>query len=381
MLSHPMTRPRRALLIATLLAAAAGAIAACGEEGIDKEKVNTPGQIEAAVLFDQRCSGCHTLSAAGTRGSATDARDQERTDGVNFDARRVSEEDVLHALRNGGFGSRVMPANIVTGEDAEAVAAFLAGVSGRKAASTPDAALARPEVRRMRAPVAVDPDPSIGSASAAAVSDPRFQREVFDSAQALWRRQFAAAGAPYRDAHVVFFHTEIHTPCGRQTKDTGPFYCPAALGVYLNTDFFDALAAAFGLHSGYAAGYITAHEVGHHVQLLLGVHQRVAELNEQDPGGESRRSVQVELQADCYAGIWLHEVARAGELTHADVEDIVRAATVVGDDFQRNQAGKELAPETWTHGSSAQRVRWLEVGKASGVPAACDTFTVGQGTS
>jgi predicted metalloprotease len=145
-------------------------------------------------------------------------------------------------------------------------------------------------------------------------------------------------------------------------------------GVYLNTAFFAALARRFDLRSPFAPGYVTAHEVAHHVQHLLGLHARVAAANAQDPDGANDRSVRVELQADCYAGIWLHSVARAGQLSEADVADILRAAEVVGDDFQRNKAGVELAPETWTHGSSAQRIHWLSVGKDTGLPADCDTF-------
>jgi predicted metalloprotease len=193
----------------------------------------------------------------------------------------------------------------------------------------------------------------------------------------MWRDEFHQAGAPYDDAHLIFFHTVVHTPCGVHDVNTGPFYCPAALGVYLNEDFFDALARAYGLSSPFAAAYVTAHEVAHHVQLLLGVHARVARENEDDPSGANGRSVLVELQADCYAGVWLHTVAQRGELSDADLEDILRAAAVVGDDYSRQRAGVELAPETWTHGSSAQRVHWLSVGYETGSPAACDTFSAG----
>jgi predicted metalloprotease len=173
---------------------------------------------------------------------------------------------------------------------------------------------------------------------------------------------------------VVIFHQAVDTACGHQTADVGPFYCPADHGVYLNPRFFAALGRRFGLTSPFAPGYVTAHEVGHHVQQLLGLHGRVAHANTQDPGGTNARSVRVELQADCYAGIWLHHIRRAGQLSDADITDILRAAAVVGDDFQRNVAGVELAPETWTHRSSEQRVHWVTVGKTTGLPADCDTF-------
>lgn len=253
----------------------------------------------------------------------------------------------------------------------------MAGCGGDEGATpaAQDAELDSPDVPRMTAAPA--------GAGAGTVSAPSpgistaFLRAAFDSAQALWRDKFEAAGLDYQPGRLIFFDTAVDTPCGRQTARTGPFYCPAAHGVYLNTDFFDALARAFGLTSPFAPGYVTAHEVAHHVQQLLGLHGRVAAANAQDPAGTNGRSVRVELQADCYAGIWLHHVARAGQLSQADVSDILRAAAIVGDDFQRNRAGAELAPETWTHGSSEQRVHWVSTGKDTGLPADCDTFVPG----
>jgi predicted metalloprotease len=206
------------------------------------------------------------------------------------------------------------------------------------------------------------------------VHDPGLLHAAFASAETMWAREFSSAGLTYQHASLTFFHTTVRTPCGEQSRETGPFYCPPGHGVYLNTAFFDALARTYGLASGFAAGYITAHEVAHHVQELTGTLRNVAIADHSDPGGANGRSVQVELQADCYAGVWLHTVSAAGQLTQADLDDILKAAEVVGDDFQRNQAGAELAPETWTHGSSAQRQHWLAVGLRAGEPASCDTF-------
>lgn len=220
------------------------------------------------------------------------------------------------------------------------------------------------------------PDPSTPTATHAGGA---FLRASFDSAQDLWRRQFAAAGAGFRPGRLVLFGHTVHTACGTQSADVGPFYCPADETVYLNTAFFDALARAFHLRSGFAAGYVTAHEVGHHVQNVLGLLTAKARADAADPANANARSVRTELQADCYAGVWLHELRGAGSLTDADVDDIIRAATVVGDDFRRNQAGVPLEPETWTHGSSEQRVRWLKTGMRSGVPATCDTFGAAAG--
>jgi uncharacterized protein len=356
---------RRAAAVLTMVLAAMAA--GCGSDA--KESADS-GARDGRALFVARCAGCHTLADAGARGTV----------GVNLDRRRVSEADALFALRNGGFGSTLMPKNIVTGDDAQAVAEYVARVSGREAGTGTSTtsggaaeAVGSPAARKMRkaTPVADPPDPGTTEAARA---DAAFLRAAFDSAQALWARQFAAADARFRPGHLVLFHTQVHTPCGVQTASTGPFYCPAAETVYLNTDFFDALADAYSLRSGFAAGYVTAHEVAHHVQYVLGVLQAKAQTDATDPDGANARSILTELQADCYAGVWLHELAGAGALDDGDLQDIVRAAEVVGDDFQRNQAGVPLEPETWTHGSSEQRVRWLKAGLRSGAPAACDTF-------
>jgi hypothetical protein len=240
---------------------------------------------------------------------------------------------------------------------------------------TPTTRLDSPDVSRMKAAPA--------GAAAGQVTAPSsgistgFLRAAFDSSQRMWAQKFADAGLHYEPARLIFFHTAIDTPCGPQTPQTGPFYCPPGHGVYLNTDFFDQLGRTFGLRSPFAPGYVVAHEIGHHVQQVLGLHGRVAQANAQDPAGTNARSVRVELQADCYAGVWLHSIARAGQLTDADVADILRAAAVVGDDFQRNRVGADLAPETWTHGSSEQRVHWVRVGKNTGLPANCNTFAPG----
>jgi uncharacterized protein len=352
-------------------------LASCGSSDKRPQAAAGDAQIDhGRQLFVRNCAGCHTLSAAGTHGSSANVNGRERRDGPNLDQRRISVDDALFAIRNGGFGATLMPSNIVTGDDAQAVARFVARYAGSKAAESPDAGIEHPAVRRMRevpegAAAGTLPPPS------ARPNDPAFLRAAFDSAQSLWEREFAGAGLHYQPAKLVFFDREVHTPCGTQPAATGPFYCPAAHGVYLNIGFFDGLSRAYRLDSPFAAGYVTAHEVAHHVQQILGLHARVAAANAQDPSGTNGRSVRVELQADCYAGIWLHAVAHAGQLSQADVDDILTAAAVVGDDYQRNRAGVELAPETWTHGSSQQRMHWVTVGKSTGLPARCDTFSPG----
>jgi uncharacterized protein len=239
-------------------------------------------------------------------------------------------------------------------------------------------------VKRMR-PVAAD-TAHLPSAASATAHDPGQLHAAFASAESMWDTEFSSAGLRYTHAKLALFHATVRTQCGEQSRETGPFYCPPSHGIYLNTHFFDALARRYGLSSGFAAGYITAHEVAHDMQQLLGVLERVAAADRSEPSRANGRSVRVELQADCYAGVWLHTVSRRGELSEADLRDILTAAaaaaaaaaaTVVGDDFQRNQAGAELAPETWTHGSSAHRVHWVSAGLESGEPETCDTFAAG----
>ena len=365
-----MLRAAGSLALVSLIAAV---LVDCGSSvdlaaRLDADDQADAQMVRGAELFSRNCAGCHNMAVVGARGSAEDPNNRERRDGPNLDNRTVSYEDALFAIRNGGFSGRLMPARIVTGDDAEAVARFVARYAGRGQGATSASAAALPPVAAASAVGAV-PEPV-----SATEGDPRVQRAAFDSAQAMWRDDFQAAGRPYDEAHLVFFHSLVHTPCGVHPAETGPFYCPAAVTVYLNQDFFDALAREYALRSPFAASYVTAHEVAHHVQLLLGVHAEVARANESDPAGANRRSVAVELQADCFAGVWLHTVAQRGELSHADLEDILKAAAVVGDDYQRRRAGVELAPETWTHGSSEQRVHWLSVGVDEGDPAQCDTF-------
>ena len=202
-----------------------------------------------------------------------------------------------------------------------------------------------------------------------------FLTEVFDDVQAMWAREFEAAGAEYTPARMTLFRDEVHTACGTQSARIGPFYCPADHGVYLDTRFFDALSRTVGVRLGdFAQAYVVAHEVGHHVQVLLGITQRVRALDQQNPAGENARSVRLELQADCLAGVWKHSRYQRGQLRATDFEEALRAAAVVGDDFQQHKATGTITPENWTHGSSRQRQHWLITGFERGIPTACDTF-------
>jgi uncharacterized protein len=228
--------------------------------------------------------------------------------------------------------------------------------------------------RLKQVPQATRPAPT----SASTAGD-EFLRRVFDDVQAMWQREFSAAGMTYRPARLTIFRHGVHTPCGSHSSDVGPFYCPASSGVYLDPTFFAALSRKVGVHLGdFAQAYVVAHEVAHHVQTLIGVLQQVSAANEQDPAGENARSVRVELQADCFAGVWAHSAYHRDALTAADFADALRAAAVVGDDFlTRATTGVQRPPESFTHGTSAQRQQWLSTGFQEGRPAACDTFARG----
>jgi uncharacterized protein len=230
------------------------------------------------------------------------------------------------------------------------------------------------EVSRLpRAPEATEPGRLAGPTDAS--EERTFLTSVFNDAQALWQREFAAAGIEYAPARLTIFMDEVHSACGTQSASVGPFYCPADHGVYLDTRFFDALGQSVGVRLGaFARAYVVAHEMGHHVQVLLGITGRVRAADQQDPAGTNARSVRLELQADCFAGIWKHATYERGQLTANDFEDALRAAAVVGDDFQQRRATGTIAPHDWTHGSSAQRQHWLTTGFEQGEPGACDTF-------
>jgi uncharacterized protein len=220
------------------------------------------------------------------------------------------------------------------------------------------------------------PEPSGPAPSSSSSSTHAFLRQVFDDAEAVWHREFHTAGLTYRPARLTIFNHTVHTACGTQTAEVGPFYCPASFGVYLDTQFFTALSHRVGVRLGdFAQAYVVAHEIGHHVQTLLGLTQQLAAADHQDPAGKNARSVRFELQADCFAGVWMHSAYKQGDVSDADLQDALNAAAVVGDDFLSNAGGATRPPESWTHGSSAQRQQWLRTGFEQGRPDACDTFS------
>jgi predicted metalloprotease len=203
----------------------------------------------------------------------------------------------------------------------------------------------------------------------------RFVSGVLDDAQGFWATTLPATmGAPYRDAKLVLFRGLNQSACGRADAAMGPFYCPLDEKVYIDLAFYDELARRFQAPGDFAQAYVLAHEIGHHVQTILGTSEQVQRLQQQRPQLANQASVRLELQADCYAGAWGNSAAKRGLLDAGDVEEGLRAASAIGDDNIQRQTQGRVAPESFTHGSSEQRLAWFRRGLETGDPRQCDTF-------
>ncbi len=200
---------------------------------------------------------------------------------------------------------------------------------------------------------------------------------VLDDAQKTWTAIFAAQGLQYRHAKLVLYRGATYSGCGTAQAATGPFYCPADEKIYMDLDFWDELRR-FGASGEFAQSYVVAHELGHHVQKLLGIEGKVRRLQQQDPAERNPLSVDLELQADCFAGVWGHSTEQRGIVHEADVDAGLKAAAAVGDDHLQRMAGRAVSPESFTHGSSAQRVEWFRRGLDQGTIGACNTFAQNQ---
>ncbi|HEU4734752.1 MAG TPA: neutral zinc metallopeptidase [Kofleriaceae bacterium] len=199
-----------------------------------------------------------------------------------------------------------------------------------------------------------------------------FVKFVMKDIQDTFEGTFKADGRPYRRAKLYLFSNAIDTGCGRSTSAIGPFYCPADEHAYIDLSFYRELRQRFGAPGDFAQAYVLAHEIGHHLQKLLGTEERARALGRGHRRNEI--SVRTELQADCYAGVWGHAARGKNLLESGDLEEALTAATAIGDDRLQKQAGREVNPETFTHGTSAQRVRWFRTGFDAGRLDACDTF-------
>jgi uncharacterized protein len=204
----------------------------------------------------------------------------------------------------------------------------------------------------------------------------QFISVVLKSTEDVWSRVFSERGARYEPPVLVLFSDATQSACGVGQSAMGPFYCPRDRKVYLDLSFFQELADRFGAPGDFARAYVVAHEVGHHVQTLTGLSDQVAAAREQEGrAGSNALSVRQELQADCYAGVWGHYAARDNLLEPGDAEEGLRAAAAIGDDRLQRESQGRVAPESFTHGSSAQRVEWLKRGLESGRLESCDTFS------
>jgi predicted metalloprotease len=198
---------------------------------------------------------------------------------------------------------------------------------------------------------------------------------VVDDVQDFWRADLRSDGRTYETTKIVLFRQSTESGCGIADEATGPFYCPVDHKVYLDLGFFNELAGQFQAPGDFAQAYVIAHEFGHHVQTLLGTEERVQRESQQHPSEANALSVRLELQADCYAGVWAHHAYANEELQPGDLDEALRAAAAVGDDRIQRAAGQRVNAETWTHGSAAQRSQWLRTGFDSGDPRSCDTFS------
>jgi len=204
----------------------------------------------------------------------------------------------------------------------------------------------------------------------------RFVSTVLADTEDVWQGVFRQNGGSYQEPKLVLFRGATPTACGTGQAAMGPFYCPADQKVYIDLGFYETLKSRLGAPGDFAQAYVIAHEVGHHVQNLLGISTKVDQMRGRVSQAEyNRLSVRLELQADCFAGVWAHHAQNARQiLEQGDVEEAMNAAAKIGDDALQQSGGGAVVPESFTHGTSAQRQRWFHVGMQQGQLKACDTF-------
>jgi hypothetical protein len=224
-------------------------------------------------------------------------------------------------------------------------------------------------------------NPSGGTQSAGRADRMKdFVSVVLADTEDVWQAQFQKIGRQYANPRLVLFSGGVRSGCGEASSAVGPFYCPADQKVYIDLSFYDELQRRFGAPGDFAQAYVIAHEVGHHVQRLLGITERVEQQRSRLSTTQANAlSVRVELQADCYAGIWAHDAERSKQVVEpGDIDEALNAAAAIGDDRLQRQARGGVNPESFTHGSSEQRQRWFKRGYESGDMNQCDTFSAPQ---
>jgi uncharacterized protein len=286
--------------------------------------------------------------------------------------KRGSDRDVIDARGGGGGGGAGMPGGRLAipsglGLVGVIVVVALQLLGGGSGAFDVPAGFDDSTQAPTGSPIPADQDPEADLKA--------FSSYVFNDAQDTWAKTFAEQGRRYERAQLVLYRNGVSTGCGSASAAVGPFYCPQDQRVYLDLSFWNDMSEKLGAPGDFAWAYVIAHEMGHHVQQQLGTDDKVRQLQSQDRSQVNPLSVRLELQADCYAGVWAQHVYQAGDLEEGDVEEAITASEAVGDDrLQREQTG-QVRPDSFTHGTSAQRRSWFEKGRQAGEPAACDTFS------
>ncbi|HUQ19060.1 MAG TPA: neutral zinc metallopeptidase [Gemmatimonadaceae bacterium] len=237
--------------------------------------------------------------------------------------------------------------------------------------------------RNLFSDLGVEPAVTSGGAPMTAADSAREEPEVqfvsfvLDDVQSTWQNILTKYNEQFTPAKLVLFRNSTQSGCGAAQSAMGPFYCPLDQKVYIDLGFYEELKKRFGASGDFAQAYVLAHELGHHVQHLLGVDQQVRQQQQSNPGAANQLSVRLELQADCFAGVWAATTNQRNMLDASDAQEAMNAAAAVGDDRIQAQTRGNVNVDSFTHGSSAQRTQWFKRGFDSGDPKACDTFQTG----
>jgi predicted metalloprotease len=293
--------------------------------------------------------------------------------GIRFDNSRVDTSGVSDRRGRGGVGGPVAVGGGgigVVGLVVYLLITMLGGGGGDASGLFPESGMVQADDESATG----DLETRCNTEGAIDAYDDCFLVKVYNELNEVWTAQLGAT--QYEQPGLTFYTQGVRTGCGPASSDVGPFYCPADRSVYIDIGFLEALQRRFGADGRYAQAYIMAHETGHHLQTLLGTERDVRRQQQAAPSKENRLSVALELQADCYAGVWSKLADDAGNVSVGDAEvtEAQNAAAAVGDDRIQQKSGGRVDPESWTHGSAEQRRQWFTTGRQAGDPAACDTF-------